>query len=135
MKVTQVKMSAKEYESGASCNINYLLYEELQRRGHSLKDIHEKLGFLGDNRKRFRKMWGSVSFCYRGAHFYYNYAFQVQRPKGGGQVYYVATAKDKGTVYEKAGRHWSNTPQELSEMDKAFVDWLIDQYLSNPAND
>lgn len=125
--VTKSKMCRAGYESSASCTLAFDFYNELSKK-YSPREIHEKLGFLGDNRKRFRKMWGSVSFCYNGAHFYQNWAFRV----GHGSfyaIYIVGTAKNKGTTYEVIGRRTSTA---LSDVDLAFLEWLVEQFKANP---
>lgn len=90
-----------------------------------------EIDFCGDNRTRFRKVWGKPHFYYNSGEFYFHcWRFKVVTDRLTEYVY-VMTAKGKGTTIERTGRlnHW----QDITPIDKAFADWYEKILIDNPA--
>jgi len=92
----------------------------------SRKRIERVLRLTGDNRKKFREMWGPVSFCYHGSHYFHAHLFEVEY-SGESTEILVMTAKDHGTSYEAVVRRNGNLiPCDPRGIIK-FLEWLSKQ--------
>lgn len=86
-------------------------------------DIH----FNSDNRKRFRKLWGKPHFHYLGEVRFHSWRFKVTH-NGQDYFYYVLTAQELGTCFERNGELKYDEP--IQDVDKEFALWMEKQLLS-----
>jgi len=108
MKVTKLKARALDYSS------EYLVTESMENfpdyRDWLSSYLHSqgkaKLSLdnfklrsrrlHGDNRDRFRRLWGKPSFCWKGEFYYHCWLFNLDNKA----TVLVLTAKGKGTCWE-----------------------------------
>lgn len=128
--VQQLNMSAKEYEKEPMVfSISWSIYRYLKQQNYTFKDIHDKYDLFGYNKKRFQKLWGKQSFCCNSNYYYYVWAFKVtikelvQNPYYMPSVYFVLTAKEKGTCIEK--KLSQSNSEFLNNKDITFLNWLL----------
>jgi len=80
----------------------------------------------GDNRDAMRKLFGKVSFCYRGSHYYNCYLFVFEEAQ-----LLVLTAKDHGTSIEVVTSRYGEEVSCSGEMVLRFLETLADLFYSH----
>lgn len=132
--VKRVKRTREDYIKDLSGDVGFFMHNYLTGFPETKADKLEylfKIGFSGDNRKRHTEMWGKCDFTYKGEFYYRIWSFEVTIDNETA-IFYVATAKDKGTCYERVGHSWREPPKKLNPFDKAFADWLRIEYEKHP---
>lgn len=132
IEITPSPCKVKEYETSGVYNcVSWLKmanYLNVLRKNHC---YCFDIGFVGDNRTRFRKAWGKPHFYFNSGEFYFHcWRFKVVVGQSTEYVY-VLTAKRKGTCIERTGS--LEYREEITSIDKAFADWYEKILIDNPA--
>lgn len=121
-----VQRTVKDYEASVSpYEISHVIMQVIDPSPRSILFLNAHM--FSDNRARFRRMWGKPSFYYRGEFYFHGWAFEVKIHEGS-TIFYILTAKGKGTCYE-ATRDMSLASDSLH----AFAKWLKNELWTNPA--
>jgi hypothetical protein len=138
MKVTKLKARASDYSSRFLVTVavgNFPDYRDwlssyLYSRGKaklSLDNFKLRSRRLhGDNRDRFRRLWGKPSFCWKGEFYYHCWLFNLDNKA----TVLVLTAKGKGTCWELVTRTGPTVGYRQGNVETVIR--FIKQTLSQP---
>ena len=101
MKHKQLKAREADYASGKldTCEIrNFGKTRDWLHNGFSDK-TSPVWNLLGDNRTNFSKLFGSVSFCFHGSHYFHAYLIEITEAERSCKLL-ILTSLEHGTSYE-----------------------------------
>jgi len=129
LKIQKLKAREADY-AGAGAKLQTLEVRNMPKVRDwffaNLEPNRPVFSLLGDNRKALREIFGPVSFCFHGGHYFHGHLFRVELGEKSAEIL-VMTAREHGSSYEVVTRRDGKKVRKDPEVVIHFLEWLSEQ--------